>query len=179
MYYNYTIPEYYYIKKKVRGIKGKLSSFKQRLDAVLADVKTVEPDEPYWHAHIPFDYTFIDSVNTPGKLRRSCVRIIIDAAEKLRTEYLADNKDCRVMAGITLPYMWSSQLLVFFSDEFYREYCTRNTPDQIWTPLDKYRNILAEWDLSAPASFTAKGYREEIDDEYSKYTDEVWFIGEV
>ncbi|OGO83074.1 MAG: hypothetical protein A2Y18_06735 [Clostridiales bacterium GWD2_32_19] len=135
-------------------------------------------DYGYWHIHLPASQGFIDSYKTPASVRKKCIQTLID-----RVKFLIDIKPesdipIRVVACITLPYLWDSQVIVFFGDDYYRNFFNRNNEFQKWTLLSEVY-ILNDWKVYSPCDLAIKGYKEEIIYEDYKSTSELWFIGDV
>lgn len=80
--------------------------------------------------------------------------------------------------AIDLPNLWLSQIIVFFEDDYYKNFFKRNTEYQRWILLSENRNIEREWGLSIPENMKVKGYSEKVIDEDYTYNGELWFIGE-
>ncbi|WBW99490.1 DUF3916 domain-containing protein [Oceanirhabdus sp. W0125-5] len=164
---------------KVRGVRRKFDSLEKRI--LLFTETFPEPDYEYgyWHLHLPTSQAFIDSPKTPVSVRKKCIQLLID-----RARFLIDNKPniditTRVIIAISLPNLWSSQIIVFFGEEYYRKFFDRNSEYQKWLSLPQKRNIEKEWGLNILEFMKVKGYRQEIIDEDDMYVNELWFIGEL
>lgn len=176
MYYIYPDKSY---RKKIRGKSRKFKVMEKNLKELTSEFPKIDLDYGYWHLHIPTSQRFIDSYKTPVALRRKCIQLIIDRVEFLINNKLQSDIATRVVACINLPSLWDSQIIVFFGDEYYKNFFNRNTKYQKWIPLLKERNICKEWDLNFPSSMKVKGYKEEIYEEDLCYEGELWFIGEI
>ena len=176
MYHIYPDKSY---KKKVRGQIRKFKNMENNIIESTSEFPEIDLDYGYWHLHIPISQRFIDSYKTPVALRRKCIQLIIDRVEFLINNKLQSDIDTRVVACINLPSLWDSQIIVFFGDEYYKNFFNRNTEYQKWIPFSKERNIFKEWDLNFPSSMKVKGYKEEINEEDLSFEGELWFIGEI
>ena len=170
----------YHVRSKVRGARrkcrGMIESIRQCTEAF--------PEEDWpgsgnWHLHVPVDQAFIDSQKTPHWVRRRCVQCLIDRSEHLRRLKPESDKPIRVVAYVTLPELWDSELIVFFGDEYFGTFFDRNSEGQTWTPLRESRSLEREWDLELPGGFQEKGYHERIRSEDYSHDGEVWFVGEL
>ncbi len=83
------------------------------------------------------------------------------------------------MTFISLPNLWDSQIIVFFGDEYFSNFFTRNTPEQKWEELPPNRSIAKALKLTIPKNSTEKGYLEHIKDEDWESHSEIWFFGEL
>jgi hypothetical protein len=172
----------------VGGIrKGRVRGLRRRTLAMVRDIgqlAMVTPGEDregcgYWHAHVPVAEAFIDSPVTPRSIRRLCIQAMIDAANSLRTAQQQRGTDCRVTAAVDLPRLFDSQLIVFFGEDYFSRFFTRETPDQTWVALPPHRSLGREWSLRIPAGFSEWGFSETLRDEDFERRGEVWFCGDL
>jgi hypothetical protein len=133
----------------------------------------------YWHMHLPVDQAFIDSKKTPPWVRRRCIQSLVDATERLRSLAPKSEGPVRVVACVSLPDLWDSQIIVFFGHEYFSTFFDRDSQYQRWKPLRESRSISREWNLEVPDGFQAKGFHEGIRDDGFHREGEVWFIGEL
>lgn len=167
--------------KKVRGLRKKCHSMVQDLIACTDNFPTEFSAESFWHEHLPVAQAFIDSKNTPNCVRRLCMQTMID-----RAIFLAQNKPkhlthSRVCCLIGLPDLFSSQLTIFFSENYFQNFFNRQGPWQKWTPIQD-KKLTKTYNLMVPSNFQVRGFREEVFDDDDPntlvHTEEVWFIGE-
>lgn len=137
------------------------------------------PGAGYWHLHVPVDQAFIDSQRTPHWVRRQCVQCLIDRSEYLRGLKPESDESIRVVASISLPNLWDSQIDVFFDQAYFSTFFERDSEGQTWTPLRKSRSLSREWGLNLPDALQERGYHERIRDEDYSHNGEVWFFGEL
>lgn len=166
-------------KKKVRGTKRKCKSMIRSINDMTTDFPAIDMSRGYWHIHLPVSQEFIDSSKTPSKTRKACIQTLIN-----RVCYLIDIKpnidiNVRVIACITLPKLRNSQIVVFFSENYYKNFFNRDSEEQKWKPLPSQRSISKEYNLDLPIGLSEKGYQEETVDENRKSKSELWFIGEL
>jgi len=62
-----------------------------------------------------------------------------------------------VIAAIDLPRLFDSQLIVFFGQDYFSRFFTRETPDQMWVALPPHRSLEREWSLRIPKGFLRVG----------------------
>jgi hypothetical protein len=133
----------------------------------------------YWHMHLPVAQAFIDSKRTSKSVRRLCILMLVHRAFHLCTIRPRLRRKTRVVATITLPNLFDSQLIVFFGDDYFTSFFDRDTEEQKWLPLPGDRSLSEEWKLNVPAGFSEKGFREVITNEDQHHDGEIWFIGEL
>lgn len=164
-------------KKKIRGKTRKFKQIEYELIESTSEFPEIDLEYGYCHFHIPGNQKFIDSCKTPVSLRRKYIKLILD-----RVGFLIDNKiesdiPIRVVGCINLPDLWSSQIIVFFGDDYFSNFFDRDSEYEKWIPLSEERDICKEWNLNT--SKKIKGYKEEIYDEELLHKGEIWFIGEL
>jgi hypothetical protein len=166
-------------KKKVRGAKRKSVIMVREIKSWTEEFPEVDLEYGYWHIHMPFAQTFIDSTKTPSSVRRLCIQTLINQVEYLINIKPKLDLSVRVVAAINLPSLSDSQIIIFFGDKHYNSFFDRSDEFQRWISLPKERNIVREWQLKISENMKIKGYKEEIFDENSKSISELWFIGEL
>ncbi|UNL83338.1 DUF3916 domain-containing protein [Priestia koreensis] len=163
-------------EKKMRGINRKTTILLERIKAYTETFPT-DFYHGYWHLHLPASQAFIDSPQTPEKAKRACIQALVDQAEHLVR--LKPSKNYRVVALITSPELWGSQIIVFKGDDYFTRFFDRNSDDQKWVPLPKSRNLQTEKNLLIPSYFNVSGVTEMIIDEDGTEENEIWFVGEL
>ena len=131
----------------------------------------------YWHLHLPVPHAFIDSQTTPKAVQRLCAQMLIDCAYHLTQIASPSPQTIRIVAAITLPEMWPSQLIVFFDSDYFDKFFDRNTDHQRWSLLEK--SLIKQWHLSLPDGFSERAYHEERLEEDATYKSTLWFIGQL
>lgn len=166
-------------KKKVRGVKRKCKSFIKSIEELTEVFPEIEIDRGYWHLHLPVKQEFIDSKKTPSTVRKICIQTLIDRVQHLVE--IKPNLDIRirVIACIEIPCLWNSQIIIFFGDDYFKNFFNRNDQYQIWTPLPTKRNLQNELNLKMPVKLNVKGYSEKIKEEDYETSSELWFVGEL
>lgn len=166
-------------KKKVRGLKRKTKKMVRQIREYTLEFpeRFVHPD--YWHMHLPVAQDFINATKTPRKVKRCCIQTFIDQVSHLRERKPDDGKRYRVVAAISLPDLWSSQIIIFKGDSYFRRFFDRKHESQTWIPFSKERDLKREWDLHIPESMQVLGFKEVMIEENYRYEGELWFIGEL
>jgi hypothetical protein len=164
-------------KKKVRGAKRKARLMVKSITNWTSRFPMKDTYYGYWHMHLPVAQTFIDSIKTPTFVRRVCIQTLIN-----RVNYLINIKNelsisAHVVACISMPNLWNSQITVFFDEEYFSSFFERNNDYQKWIQLPQDRSLEREWGLTIPDDMRIKGFKELLtDDDYSSIS-ELWFIG--
>ena len=167
-------------QRKVRGKRRNCRSFARRMSEFTAEFPP--PDVPagdYWHLHLPVAQGFVDSPRTPQRVRRHCVQVLLDSCSRL-ISLRPCSVNARVVAAVATPSLFfNSQLIVFFSQQYFTSFFHRDEPEQRWTALPASRSLTREWGLSLPLGCVEWGFHEHIQDGDDVHHGEIWFVGEL
>ena len=167
--------------KKIRGLRKKCCAMVNALTEQTSHFPEKCLSEEYWHVHLPVDQSFVDSRQIPKSVKKLCMQTMLD-----RACFLAAHKDSteygRVLCLISLPDLWASEIIIFYSHSYYESFFNRNTVWQKLIPLGN-QAIVKEYNLHIPYNFQVKGYKHECFDEDNTniltYSGEIWAIGEL
>jgi hypothetical protein len=136
------------------------------------------PGLDYWNSKAPVARAWTATL-TDAASRRPFVQEYLNAIVALRALRPAMQPDARVLALITLPDLFGSELLVFYDTATYLDFIDRAGPLQTWTRLPAERHLLREHQL--PDREHVIGFAEQINDVDDDYihTGEIWIIGDV
>ena len=164
--------------EKVRGQKRKLK-------ILLRDIDKIQPRFDYdgecEHYHIPCGF-WISSPKNSSRIQTEFIKKWIDKTKEIIDSKPENDKFCKVVASIVYPDFWSSQITIFYDEEYYNTFFDRKGPYQTWTKIEgisfvKNRHI--------NMSLKEQGYNEVIDnktvceDEDEIYRNQIWFYGEL
>lgn len=95
--------------------------------------------------------------------------------------FLQNNKKENIFLKIIVIFYlndtFSSEITVFFDEEYYNNFFIRNDENQKWIILPKSRSLLKEWRINC--NLNEIGFLEEINDEDYSSKDELWMYGDV
>lgn len=166
-------------KKKVRGAKRKCHSMISNIYMLTEYFPDSSNHREYWHMHLPVAQTFIDSTKTPAFARKECIQTLINRVKHLIENRPEKDSKARVVVCINWPNLWHSQIIVFFSEDYFKGFFDRNNDYQKWTQLSQKRSLSKELNLIIPEGFMENGYLEKIFDEDFKSVSELWYFGEL
>jgi hypothetical protein len=151
----------------------------RRLNA-LASIDVVEDRDGcgYWHAHLPVARSFIDSTAVPRSVRRRCIQALVNASAQLSHASRWRSGECRVLAAISLPQLYDSQLIVFFGEDYWSRFFERNSPEQTWRGLPPNRSLVREWGIRLPQGGVEMGIEESVVEGEHRHRSELWFVGD-
>lgn len=165
---------------RVRGLRRKCQAMVESIGDLAECIPVEYPRvRGYWHAKLPVSQAFIDSPRAPRSVRCLCIQAMLDAAEQIRNTQSSRKIDCRVVTTINLPNLFSSEIIVFFGDDYFSRFFDRNTPEHSWVALPLRRSLQREWSLRLPAGWIERGYKETIADEDHHHVGEIWFFGDL
>lgn len=131
----------------------------------------------YWHFHLPLPATYIDSKRTSQKIKKMAVEALLKSCRSLMS-----NKPkgfVKVVTIIELPILSNSQIIVFFTKDYYKNFFERNTKEQTWLRLPKKRSLFDEWNLDEKTKLPEVGYKEILNEDNEIYESELWCYGDV
>lgn len=124
-------------------------------------------------------------INPPSatyEMQRRYVTLVLQAAQRLRSIKPPELAKTRVVAFVTWPKLFDSGVDVFFDPDYWNSFTTRNSADQVWTPLAVNESLSAQLNIDIPSGFIEHGYHFFNSDDSFKppYTEEgqVWFYSE-
>ncbi len=100
----------------------------------------------------------------------------LEKTEQIIKHKPKNNDFCKIVAGISTPDFWKSQIIVFYDEEYYNSFFDRQTAYQRWTPI-KNRSFIKERNIKC--DLIEKGYIEILKDEDYSRKSELWFYGEL
>ncbi len=158
-------------RKKQRGQLRKLKNVCQSIGRFEPFTRT---DEMYEHFHFPGDF-FIEAEKTSGKIQTKFCKKWLETAEKFISQKPEDIAFCKVVALICVPNFWSSQIIIFYDEQYYNSFWDRKDSYQTWTPIGERRSFCKERNIET--SLQETGYLERLEDE-EVYESELWFYEE-
>jgi Protein of unknown function (DUF3916) len=167
--------------KKLRGIPRRLRAI-SRWSARFAEYFPAEVcwAEPYWNWKIPVNQSLVQGGQTSVEIQRHCAQCLIDAAFRIFQAKCKLVASCRVTCVVILPHMFSSELCIYFSQDYFDE--QTQSGEGIFGRLEKIDDwsLASSWGLSIPAGFRELGVRRfQDDDDGNECASECWYFGEI
>ena len=164
------------MKKKQRSLirqKYKLKELNKNIDRIKPFKNT---SVCYEHFHVPGE-KFIEYKKTYDSIKREFCRKWITKTEDIIKNKPKELDFCKVVAMIDVPNYWSSQIIIFYNEEYYNTFWDRNSEYQVWERIDDelslVKNIEVETELKEIV------YKEIIRDEDYFGKAYLWFYGDV
>jgi hypothetical protein len=167
--------------KKVRGIPRRLRSLARWAESWTGEFPSdLNPDDGYWNVKIPVLLTLIQGKQTSIEIQSFCAQQLIYAAHRVYLAKPDSSNAFRVTCCVTLPSMFSSEVCVFTSEEYFKEH-TNNGRNRFGM-LEKiqYKSLAKMWSLEIPKGFSEIGImRTDEDENGHSCISEHWYFGEV
>ena len=136
------------------------------------------PGQEYWNFKIPVHQLIVEGPNTKKLIKLECAKLLLESVSVLIKNKPPELSSSRVVAIISDPNFFSSEITVFFDEDYFKTFFYRDNEDQIWTPLPDKRSFLKEWGLADKFEFAERGFEEFMPGDYGDYSGEVWIVGE-
>lgn len=161
-------------KKKQRGQRRKLKAMFRCIEDFIPFFET---DKAYEHFHVPSS-PFIESRRTSGAAKTEFCRKWLETTERFMLQKPAELEFCKIVALLSVPSYWSSQIIIFYDKAYYESFWKRKGPEQFWTLTQEKRSFCKERNIAT--SFREVCYHEIIvDRENGSFECDLWFYGDV
>ena len=133
-------------------------------------------DEKYCNWKIPVLTTLVEGKQATCAIQKECAQQLINAAGHLRLARPADAINCRIVASIILPSMFSSEICIYTNLDYHRSHIPLASDEN----CIHNKSLAAEWGLVLPEWMGERGTCRTIEDcDGQLYEVEEWYFGEV
>lgn len=160
-------------RKKQRGQYRKLRSMFRKIDQFTPFERT---DAKYEDFCVPSDM-FIEHSRTSGKIKTEFCRKWLKTTERFLAQKPENITFCKVVALLSVPNLWCSQITIFYDEEYWSEFWNRTGPYQYWTQIPDDISFVQKRNIKI--SLTEQRYYEKLVDEDYIYEGELWYYGEL
>lgn len=169
--------------KKLRGIPRRLRSLKRWSESYVSKFPEISSEDysyGYWNVKIPVHLSLVQGRQTSRDIQSYCAQMLVNAAYDIYQSKPADKENIRVTCSIVLPDMFSSELCLFTSEEYFNMHTQPGNNIFGQLSLLHERSLVKEWGLILPEEFSELGVLRACEnDEGEIYYSEHWYIGEV
>lgn len=161
------------LRKKQRGQIAKLKRMCHAIDRFKPFTQT---QRIYEHFHVP-GCLFIEHPKTREHIKNKfCQKWIAT------TKHFIENKPedigfCKVVCLICYPSYWSSQIIIFYDEKYYKDFWNRNSEFQKWEKITNGQSFSKKHCLHT--ELKEQGYKETIADNEFYSESEIWVYGEI
>lgn len=170
-------------RTKVRNIPRRLKALNRWAGTFHNPQRSVfSEDELYWNVKIPVEINLVQGKYSTLKTKADCAQAMINACANLITATAGMHYSPRITAVICLPDMFTSEICLYRSEDYYQSFITEYRSENGASALIKERSLAAEWGLILPANMQELGitleyYGSEDRDEW--FTGERWYYGQL
>jgi hypothetical protein len=167
-------------EKKLRGIPRRIRSLKKwALSFENYFPKELVPTERYYNWKIPVIRSLVEGKQSNIELKSMCAQQLINAAYFLYLSKPEGALSYRVTCCVMLPEMFSSELCIFTSEEYFQEHTNKGTNSFGEISIISNKSLANEMGLVLPIGFHELGVLRTYIDEGVVYRSECWYFGEV
>lgn len=117
-------------ESKVRGMRRKINQMTERVEEMTSTFPTTLING-YWNRKLPIGQRVLYSKRFKRRGKRAVVETLMDGAIHLKQ--IRPDESSRIVVLLDIPTHWSSEIIVFHSDDTYR-YFMQNVD---WVPIAK------------------------------------------
>ena len=114
-------------RKKVRGQRRKLRKLLRDIDGLTPFES--ESNRLYEHFHVPSG-TWLNSPSTAGTVKTAFCKAWLEQCQRFIQAKPTNLSFCRVVAVLCEPLLGESQIVIFYSQEYFETFWKRNYSDQ-------------------------------------------------
>lgn len=176
-----TARRFSFSNKKLRGIPRRLRALARWTKSFSGYFPSqLTPEEKYWNYKIPVYRNLVEGKQTTKSIQVFCAQQLIDAAHHIYKAKPQDAEHSRVTCVISLPCMFSSELCIYTSEEYFKEHTTERTGRFGRIERIQGKSLAQEFGLVLPEGFNELGVlRTDEDDDGNPYISDQWYFGEV
>ncbi|WP_339099330.1 DUF3916 domain-containing protein [Yersinia enterocolitica] len=170
-------------RTKIRNIPRRIKSLNRWSETFNNPVRAVFPEEQhYWNYKIPVEINLVQGKYSKQKVKAECVQAMINACSNLMLA-TADCDDIpRITAVICLPDMFTSEVCLFRSEEYFQSFITEGSSENGSSVLLRERSLAREWGLILPDGVQELGITLDYyggDDPDEWFSGEHWYYGQL
>ena len=159
---------------KERGQSRKIKSLCRNINKII----------PYADVNAAFENflvpsgQFISSPKTSGRVKTEFCRAWLARTAEIIAQKPKNLPFCKVAAVLCAEDLWKSQIIIFYDEEYYKNFWNRNTAEQAWLPVsDAAKSFAKERNIKTPLK--EKGYAEIISEGDTQIKSALWFYGDI
>lgn len=156
-------------ERKIRGMRRKLRKMVEHVEETTSTFPTTFING-YWNSKVPIGQPILFSKRFKMRGKRLVVDTLLDGA--IRLKRLRPNEVYRIVVLLDVPSLWSSEIIVFETDEAYRDFLLN--PNWTFGSMEfKEHEILLR---QLPDDIELKKYMSSMCDEDGQFESEIWLL---
>ncbi|WP_343229952.1 DUF3916 domain-containing protein [Yersinia kristensenii] len=139
-------------------------------------------DEHYWNYKIPVDVNLVEGNHSNQKTKAECAQALINACSNLMHATAGYENSPRITAVICLPDMFTSEVCLFRSEDYFQGFITEGSSENGSSVLLRERSLAREWGLILPDGVQELGITLDYyggDDPDEWFSGERWYYGQL
>lgn len=132
----------------------------------------------YLDFKLPVDQALVEGSHVRLTHMKQCAQSLLDLCCRLKDLAGAATPPAKVVASIAIPGMFGSRVTIFWDEDYYRSFFTRNGPYQTWSPLPAEPGIAQKWELNSHG-LPEICYQEILVDGEDRFEGKIWFFGDI
>lgn len=156
-------------EQKIRGMRRKLRKMVEDVEETTATFPTTFING-YWNIKVPIGQPILFSKRFKMRGKRLVVDTLLDGAICLKR--LRPDETNRIVVLLDVPTLWSSEIIVFETDEAYRDFFL----NQDWTLGSMEREEHEILMQSLPSDIKLNRYVSSLCDDDGYFENEIWLL---
>lgn len=171
-------------QRRLRGVARRLRALQRwplEVAAGYPDDEELRAAPRYWNWKLPVDLNLVESRWTTDAIRRACAQSLIDACAAFIAARGASDVDCRVTCVVCLPDLFTSELCLYRSEDYFRSHTSASEDRHGRSWRIEGRRLSQEWGLQLPDGLGELGLGLDYADPDSDWrlAGERWYFGEI
>ncbi|HEJ7947452.1 TPA: DUF3916 domain-containing protein [Serratia liquefaciens] len=170
-------------RSKIRNIPRRIKSLNRWAEFFHNPERAVFSEEQYyWNYKIPVEINIVQGKYSKQNTKAECAQAMINACSNL----MLSTADCdgtpRVTAVICLPDMFTSEVCLFRSEEYFQSFIAEGCSENSSLVLLRERSLAKEWGLILPDGVQELGITLDYyggDDPDEWFSGERWYYGQL
>jgi hypothetical protein len=168
-------------EKKLRNIPRRLRALARwatEYDGFFPDHESFR--RGYYNDKIPVHESLVEGKQASLAIRSECAQQLINAAHNLLQARPKDTINCRIVASIFTPDMFSSEICIYADMSRYRGHLLPFDYEHFCQTRITNKSLAADWGLTVPDGMNEVGFHFVHEDEDGqRFESEHWYFGEV
>ncbi len=164
------------IPRRIRSLNRWAETFHNPERAVFAE------DQHYWNYKIPVEINLIQGKHSKQETKAACAQAMINACYNLMLATAYYDGIPRITTVICLPDMFTSEVCLFRSEEYFQSFITEGRSENGSSVLIRERSLAQEWGLILPDGVQELGITFDYyggDDPDEWFSGERWYYGQL
>ncbi|MBP2844933.1 DUF3916 domain-containing protein [Dickeya oryzae] len=139
-------------------------------------------DQHYWNYKIPVEINLIQGKHSKQETKAACAQAMINACYNLMIATAGCDGIPRITSVICLPDMFTSEVCLFRSEEYFQSFITEGRSENGSSVLIRERSLAQEWGLILPDGVQELGITFDYyggDDPDEWFSGERWYYGQL